>query len=252
MIREGRVRLNGKVVSELGTRADAAKDRITVDGRPVLPVEPRYFAYHKPVGVVSTMSDPEGRPSIGDVIRAGRQQLFPVGRLDFESSGLVLLTNDGDLAQRLTHPRYGVPKVYRVKVRGRPGERALARLARGVRLDDGKTQPADVLVEAELDRKTRLVITLHEGRHRQIRRMCETVGYPVDRLSRVSIGPLKLGRLPAGHIRELDLAEIEALLQIVNRPIATKAPAPGGVRWTSSARQNNLRATSHKRQKRQA
>lgn len=252
MIREGRVRLNGKVVSELGTRADAAKDRITVDGRPVLPVEPRYFAYHKPVGVVSTMSDPEGRPSIGDVIRAGRQQLFPVGRLDFESSGLVLLTNDGDLAQRLTHPRYGVPKVYRVKVRGRPGERALARLARGVRLDDGKTQPADVLVEAELDRKTRLVITLHEGRHRQIRRMCETVGYPVDRLSRVSIGPLKLGRLPAGHIRELDLAEIEALLQIVNRPIATKAPAPGGVRWTSSARQNKPRATSHKRQKRQA
>lgn len=249
MIREGRVRLNGKVVSELGTRADPANDRITVDGRPVLQPEPKYFAYHKPTGVVSTMSDPEGRPSIGDVIRAAHRQLFPVGRLDFESSGLVLLTNDGDLAQRLTHPRYGVPKVYRVKVRGRPGERALARLARGVRLDDGRTLPADVLVEGELDRKTRLVITIHEGRHRQIRRMCEAVGYPVDRLSRVSIGPLKLGRLPAGHIRELTMLEAEALLRIVNQPAATKAPPPGGVRWTSSARQHKPRPASPKAQK---
>jgi pseudouridine synthase len=198
------------------------------------------------------MSDPEGRPSIGDVVRAGRHQLFPVGRLDFESSGLVLLTNDGDLAQRLTHPRYGVPKVYRVKVRGRPGERALARLARGVRLDDGKTQPADVLVEAELERKTRLVMTIHEGRHRQIRRMCETVGYPVDRLSRVSIGSLKLGRLPSGQSRELKASEIEALLGLVNRPLASKTLASGGVRWTSSARRNKPRATSRRPQKRRA
>jgi pseudouridine synthase len=215
LIRSGRVRVNGRVVKELGTRADPARDRITVDGRPARPTRLRYFAYHKPVGVVSTLSDPEGRPAIGEVVRGLRTHVFPVGRLDFESSGLVLLTNDGELAQRLSHPRFGIPKVYRVKVRGHPDERAIARLRRGIRLEDGMTAPAEAVVERELDRKTRLVITIHEGRQRQVRRMCEAVGHPVDRLSRVAIGPLRLGSLKVGEVRELRDAELGALRRAI-------------------------------------
>ncbi len=203
------------MILELGTKADPSKDRITVDGRAALPRKLHYVAYHKPVGVVSTMSDPEGRPAIGDVVRGLREHLFPVGRLDFESSGLVLLTNDGELAQKLTHPRFQVAKVYRVKVRGRPDESALSRLRSGVRLSDGPTQPVEVYVETALPSKTRLRMVLREGRQRQVRRMCEAVGHPVDKLSRVSIGPLKLGSLPIGETRELTPREVLALRHAV-------------------------------------
>lgn len=230
LIREGRVRLNGKVILELGTKADPTKDRITVDGRAALPRKLHYVAYHKPVGVVSTMSDPEGRPAIGDVVRGLKDRLFPVGRLDFESSGLVLLTNDGDLAQRLTHPRYQVPKVYRVKVRGRPDESALERLRSGVRLEDGMTAPAEVQVESVLPNKARLRIVLREGRQRQVRRMCEAVGHPVERLSRVAIGPLRLGSLPVGETRDLTPRELLALRRAVGRGETTHASAPEGAR----------------------
>jgi pseudouridine synthase len=207
--------VNGKIVKELGTRADPVRDRITVDGRSARPTRLHYFAYHKPVGVVSTLADPEGRPAIGDVVRGLRTHVFPVGRLDYESSGLVLLTNDGELAQQLSHPRFGIPKVYRVKVRGHPDEKALARLRHGLRLDDGMTAPADVVVEGELDRKTRLTLAIHEGRQRQVRRMCEAVGHPVDRLSRIAIGPLRLGSLRAGEVRPLRDAEVDALRRAV-------------------------------------
>jgi 23S rRNA pseudouridine2605 synthase len=209
--------VNGQVVQELGTKADPIRDRITVDGRTARPTRLRYFAYHKPVGVVSTLTDPEGRPAIGDVVRGLRTPVFPVGRLDFESSGLVLLTNDGDLAQQLSHPRYGIPKVYRVKVRGHPDERALLRIRRGIRLEDGMTSPAEVVVEQELERKTRLKVSIREGRQRQVRRMCEAIGHPVDRLSRVAIGPLRLGPLRTGEVRELRSTEIEALQRAVRR-----------------------------------
>jgi pseudouridine synthase len=216
LIREGRVRLNGKIVSELGTKADPSKDKITVDGRTALPRKLSYVAYHKPAGVVSTMSDPEGRPAIGDVVRDLRARLFPVGRLDFESSGLVLLTNDGELAQQLTHPRFQIPKVYRVKVRGRPEESAIERLRRGVRLEDGMTAPAEVVVESVLPSKARLRIVLREGRQRQVRRMCEAVGHPVERLARVAIGPLRLGALPVGETRDLTPREVLALRHAVS------------------------------------
>lgn len=216
LIREGRVRLNGKVISELGTKADPTRDKITVDGRAALPRKLAYVAYHKPAGIVSTMSDPEGRPAIGDVVRNLRARLFPVGRLDFESSGLVLLTNDGDLAQQLTHPRFQIPKVYRVKVRGRPEESAVERLRRGVRLEDGVTAPAEVVVESILPSKSRLRIILREGRQRQVRRMCEAVGHPVERLSRIAIGPLKLGALRVGETRELTPREVLALRHAVS------------------------------------
>jgi len=213
------------VISELGTKADPSKDRITVDGRAALPRKLHYVAYHKPVGVVSTMSDPEGRPAIGDVVRGLREHLFPVGRLDFESSGLVLLTNDGELAQKLTHPRFQVAKVYRVKVRGRPDESALSRLRSGVRLSDGPTQPVEVFVETALPSKTRLRMVLREGRQRQVRRMCEAVGHPVDKLSRVAIGPLKLGSLPIGETRELTPREVLALRHAVGAGDGAAPPA---------------------------
>jgi 23S rRNA pseudouridine2605 synthase len=217
------------VVQELGTKADPTKDRITVDGRAALPRKLHYVAYNKPVGVVSTMSDPEGRPAIGDVVRRLKDRLFPVGRLDFESSGLVLLTNDGDLAQQLTHPRFQIPKVYRVKVRGRPEEIAIDRLRRGVRLDDGMTAPAEVMVESVLPSKARLRMTLREGRQRQVRRMCEAVGHPVERLSRIAIGPLRLGALPVGQTRELTPREVLALRHAVGgfgAAGAAEAPRP--------------------------
>jgi pseudouridine synthase len=243
------VRLNGQVVHELGTKADPTRDRITVDGRTALPRKLHYVAYHKPVGVVSTMSDPEGRPAIGDVVRGLRDHLFPVGRLDFESSGLVLLTNDGELAQRLTHPRFQIPKVYRVKVRGRPDEAALERLRRGVRLADGVTAPAEVKVESVLPHKTRLAIILHEGRQRQVRRMCEAVGHPVDRLSRIAIGPLKLGTLPVGETRELTPREVLALRRAVGgRPARTPRQAtprpPVVVRREGPAPRRTARASA--------
>ena len=212
------------MISELGTKADPSKDKITVDGRAAQPRKLSYVAYHKPVGVVSTMSDPEGRPAIGDLVRDLRTRLFPVGRLDFESSGLVLLTNDGDLAQQLTHPRFQIPKVYRVKVRGRPEESAIERLRRGVRLEDGVTAPAEVSVESVLPSKARLRIVLREGRQRQVRRMCEAVGHAVERLSRVAIGPLRLGSLPIGKTRELTPREVLALRHAVStRGIAESA-----------------------------
>lgn len=222
------------MVQELGTKADPIRDRITVDGRAARPTRLRYFAYHKPVGVVSTLTDPEGRPAIGDVVRALRTPVFPVGRLDFESSGLVLLTNDGDLAQQLSHPRYGIPKVYRVKVRGHPEERALLRMRRGLRLEDGMTAPAEVVVEEQLEKKTRLKVCISEGRQRQVRRMCEAIGHPVDRLSRVAIGPLKLGPLRTGEVRELRGMEIEALQRAVRRGPERDRGAEGARRTRGS------------------
>ncbi|HEY8517891.1 MAG TPA: pseudouridine synthase [Candidatus Binatia bacterium] len=248
LIREGRVRVNGRVVQELGAKADPSRDRITVDGRAAVPRRLQYFAYHKPVGVVSTMSDPEGRPAIGDVVRGLREHVFPVGRLDYESSGLVLLTNDGELAQRLTHPRYQVPKVYRVKVRGRPDEAALERLRRGVRLADGMTAPAEVTVESLLPNKTRLRIAIREGRQRQVRRMCEAIGHPVDKLSRIAIGPLRLGSLRVGEIRELTPREVLALRHAVagRRPLGER-PAPprpeAGTRRAAPAPRRTTRAS---------
>ncbi len=203
------------MVRELGAKADPVRDRVTVDGRTTVPERLRYVAYHKPVGVVSSMADPAGRPTIGDVTKKLKSHLFPVGRLDYDSSGLVLLTNDGAVAQRLSHPRYQVAKVYRVKVRGHPDEKALGRLRKGLRLADGPTAPARVSVEGKLEKKTRLRITIREGRQRQVRRMLEAVGHPVDKLSRIAIGPIRLGALAVGATRELTTREVLALRSAV-------------------------------------
>jgi 23S rRNA pseudouridine2605 synthase len=213
MIRAGRVTVNGRTVTELGTRAHPQRDRIAIDGKPLRAAAPlAYILLHKPVGVMTTLSDPQGRPTVRDLLVGVRQRVFPVGRLDFHTSGLLLLTNDGELALRLTHPRYGVKKTYEVKVKGRPEPAQLAALARGVRLPDGVSAPAQVRVIEPGERKTWISITLAEGKNRQVRRMCEAVGLSVEKLTRIALGPLKLGNLPAGAWRPLTPDEL-ALLQ---------------------------------------
>jgi 23S rRNA pseudouridine2605 synthase len=186
---------------------------IAVDGEAVRAPGARVvYALHKPAGVVSTARDTHGRRTVVDLVPSG-QRLYPVGRLDAETTGLILLTNDGDLAHALTHPRFEVPRTYRARVEGRPGERALRALREGVELDDGRTAPARVrLVNAH-----ELELTIHEGRKHQVRRMCEAVGHRVLTLRRVAFGPLRLGDLTAGHHRRLTAAEVEGLRAAAQR-----------------------------------
>ncbi len=208
--------MNGKTVKTLGTRA-LPTDRIRIDDR-ALPSRraPLYFVVNKPVGVVTTTRDPEGRPTIVRLAPEGSSRLFPVGRLDVQSTGLVLLTNDGALAAVLTHPRYQVPRIYRVKVSGSPDERALGRLRRGIRLDDGPSGPVEVAVEQRRPTKTWLRITVHEGRNHLVRRLCEAVGHRVEKLQRVALGPLELGKLPLGACRALLPRELIALRRVAS------------------------------------
>ena len=185
-----------------------------------------YILLHKPVGVVTTLLDPEGRPTVRDLLVGVRQRVFPVGRLDYHSAGLLLLTNDGELALRLTHPRYGVRKTYHVKVKGKPAAAQLAALARGVRLIDGTTNPATAHVMESREHKAWLALTLAEGKNRQVRRMCEAVGLPVEKLTRVAFGPLKLGKLPPGAWRHLEPEEVEGLRRH-SGPEVVAAGSPG-------------------------
>ena len=217
IIRQGRVQVNGRVVTEMGTKVDPHRDEIRVDGAPLSSPEGKvYLILHKPPGYISTVHDPWGRPTILDLV-PHRGRLYPVGRLDAESEGLLLLTNDGQLTHRLTHPRYEHEKEYRVLVRGRPNEAVLSRLRRGVKLEEGRTAPAEV---SRASRKegletppgaTWLRMVIHEGRKRQIRRMCAAVGHPVQRLIRVRMGPIELGNLPPGGYRPLSAKEVRRL-----------------------------------------
>ena len=208
LIAAGRVRVDGFVVTDPATDVDA-HSRVAVDGRAVEGAEPRVcFALNKPLGVVSTARDTHGRRTVLDLVPARGLRLYPVGRLDADTGGLILLTYDGELANRLTHPRYEVPKTYRAKLAGGPiGRDALARLRAGVELDDGPTAPARVrrVGPSEIE------LSIREGRNRQVRRMCEAVGHPVRELRRVAIGPLRLGALAPGKHRRLSAAELERL-----------------------------------------
>lgn len=206
LIEAGRVTVNGEV-AVLGRRVDTAADTVAVDGVPV-GVRPDlvYYLLHKPAGVVTTAADPQGRLTVLGLV-PGEPRVFPVGRLDMDTEGLLLLTNDGELAHRLTHPSFGVDKEYLVHVEGVPAPAALARLRKGVELDDGPTAPAKV---AALD-SSLLRIVIHEGRNRQVRRMCEAVGHPVRRLVRTRIGPLSDTNLKAGEWRLLSPGEVRAL-----------------------------------------
>lgn len=220
LIRDGEVKLNGKVVTELGTKADLAVDHVKVGGRVLrAPKRMEYFLLNKPGNTVTTMKDPQGRPCVGDIVERMGRNITPAGRLDFHSTGALLLTNDGELAARLTHPRHHVEKIYQVKVDRDPGARRLARLRAGVRLDDGKsTAPAYVRVVRLSGEKAWLEVRISEGRNRQVRRMMEAVGLNVEKLRRTAIGPLRLGNLATGSARHLTLEEIDELKESVGLP----------------------------------
>jgi 23S rRNA pseudouridine2605 synthase len=210
-IRMGRVAIDG-TTAVLGDRVDVSSQRVTVDGIPI-PVNPELETHllYKPTGVVSSASDPEGRPTVVDLV-SGERRLYPVGRLDYDSEGLILLTNDGDLANRVTHPRYGIVKRYLALVEGSPGRAELRRLTSGIDLDDG---PARALTAAVVGRKgaeTMVELTMGEGRNREIRRMFEAMGLEVTRLVRTAIGPITDRSLKPGQSRRLSASEIRDLL----------------------------------------
>ena len=213
MIEEGRVSVNGQVVRELGSKVDPVSDAIKVDGRrlPVAPARHTYLLLYKPRGYVTTLADPEGRPSIRELLRGITTRVYPVGRLDVESEGLLLLTNDGDLTERLTHPRFGIVKTYLVDVEGSVGTKALRLLTDGVKLDDGLAQATSVSLVRSSKTGTLLEISLGEGRNREIRRMMEAIGHPVRRLVRTAIGPLVDRQLKPGAWRELSVVEVRSL-----------------------------------------
>lgn len=212
LIRTGRVEVDCRVVTELGVRVDPRRQEIRVDGQVVRQPARLYVAVHKPEGVVCTHRDPAGRPRVIDLVpTAENQRLFPVGRLDLHSEGLILLTNDGELANRLAHPRYGVEKTYRAVVAGSPSQEVLDRLLRGVHLAEGVARASRIAVKRRLARSTILEITLREGKNREIRRIFAGVGHKVLRLLRLSVGPVRLGKLRPGQWRPLTPQEITAL-----------------------------------------
>lgn len=213
LIEDGRVTVNGEV-AELGRRVEAETDLVEVDGAPI-GVKPGlvYYLLNKPPGVVTTASDPQGRPTVVDLVPA-EPRVFSVGRLDLHTEGLLLLTNDGELANRITHPSRGVEKEYLAEVQGRPSPATLRRLREGVELDDGPTAPA----QANLVAPTLVRLTIHEGRNRQVRRMLDAVGHPVERLIRTRIGPVADRRLAPGAWRDLTTDELRALERAISTP----------------------------------
>ena len=226
LIEAGRVRLNGAVVTELGTQVDPRRDRVEVDGQPVGRQEAfRYLLVNKPVGHVTTARDPEGRPTVLDLVGKLDARLYPVGRLDMDSEGLLFLMNDGPLAFRLTHPRYEVPKTYRAWTGTPASAEAIGRLRGGVDLEDGRTRRAvvdnrGIMPIARGVAGPALDITIHEGKNRQVRRMLEAVGYPVLHLRRIRFGPIELGSISPGKSRTLTRSEIDDLRRLVRLPHA--------------------------------
>ncbi len=211
MIAEGRVRVNG-VPAQIGQSVDPDRDRVEVDGRPVEGADRRfYILLNKPAGVVTTARDTHGRRTVVDYVRSLEARVFPVGRLDIDVEGALLLTNDGELAHRITHPRYEVEKVYDAWVVGRMKPEALRQLEQGVMLDDGMTAPARAEVVETGPNSTRLRLTLHEGRNREVKRMCAAVGHRVRTLKRIAVGGVELGELPRGQWRHLEAQEVAAL-----------------------------------------
>ena len=216
MILEGRVKLNGKVIAELGTKADPARDKVTVDGKPVLldMQEKIYVMLHKPEGVITSSADQFKRETVVDLLPADMTaRLYPVGRLDYDTSGLIFLTNDGDFTLKLTHPKYKISKTYIAHVKGTPRESALIKLREGVKIDGKRTSPCEVEIIPNKTQATnaKLLITIREGRNRQLRKMCEAIEHHVISLKRVEVGGVKLGDLEKGEWRNLNEQELRAL-----------------------------------------
>jgi 23S rRNA pseudouridine2605 synthase len=216
LIEQRRVEVDGQVVTEFGLRVDPSVSVIRVDGERIPPVSPNaYLVLNKPRGVVTTMSDPQGRPSIADYVQDRAERLYHVGRLDTDTEGLLLLTNHGEFAHRLAHPSYEVSKTYVAEVEGvlKPG--TIRQLLDGVELDDGPARADTVKIVSKAPGRTLVEMSLHQGRNRIVRRMFDTVGHPVRRLTRTAIGPVRRGNLRTGELRELDAKELGQLLDIV-------------------------------------
>jgi len=214
LILAGKVQVNDRVVRQLGAKADPGRDEIRVDGRLIsTEVERVYLMLNKPAGYVTTLKDPEGRPIVTDLLRDVPERVFPVGRLDYDSEGLLLLTNDGGFAERIQHPRYAIPRTYLVKVRGRVTRKDIQALISGIELEDGPFTVDGVQEEKSNEKSQWLRITISEGRNRIIRRAMEALGHPVARLIRIAVGNLELGSLKPGEYRRLRRRDVEGLLR---------------------------------------
>ncbi|MBI3079434.1 MAG: pseudouridine synthase [Deltaproteobacteria bacterium] len=243
-ILDGRVQVNGRTVTKLGTKVDPEADRVTVDGLRVGGEEPKlHFMLHKPRGYITALSDPRGRPHVGQLLPRVKARVYPVGRLDYDAEGLLLLTNDGELAHRLMHPRHRVPKTYLVKVRGIPEERDLERLRRGVRLEDGRTLPCEVAVAGSTGQHAWLEVTVYEGRYHLLKRMGLAVGHPVSKLKRVSFAGLRLGTLKPGACRPLTPGEVAQLKKAATRATAPPTTQPAAPQRSQPARSRAQLAT---------
>lgn len=212
LIVSGKVKVNDQVVTELGFKVDES-DRIAVDGKEIAETGLVHLLFFKPKGVITSMKDPQGRKIVSDFIQGVKERVYPVGRLDFDTSGLLLLTNDGELANRIAHPRFEIDKVYLATVKGIPGEESLRVLREGVMLEDGITAPAQAeRISTDTKRGQAVIrLTIHEGRNRQVRRMCDAIGHPVVHLKRVQLGFLSLGTLRPGEFRYLTDKEVDRL-----------------------------------------
>ncbi len=233
MIREGRVTVNGRVVTELGSKADPANDHVKVDGKLITRAEThRYILLYKPKEVMTTVEDPQGRKTVIQLVKGVRERIYPIGRLDFHSEGLIVLTNDGDLAFKVSHPTHGSVKTYHVKVRGVPEDRIVGKLERGITIDGKRTLPCEIARMKTTGRgdeagNSWFEVKLREGRTQQIRKMFQAVGHPVSKLRRVAIGPLSDPRLTPGDYRELTSKEVKMLatMQEPPKPKPRRAPA---------------------------
>ncbi|MCL4132441.1 UNVERIFIED_CONTAM: hypothetical protein GTU68_053883 [Idotea baltica] len=227
IIQEGRVEVDGQTIVQLGFKVDPQKQEIYVDAEKLVIERLQYFALNKPPGVVSTSNDPSGRPRVIDLINT-RNRVYNVGRLDQSSEGLILVTNDGDLANRLTHPRYGIEKTYHVQVDGRPSQEALRQLQDGIYIAEGRVRASHIKFLKKTTNGAMLEIVLDEGRNREIRRMLAAIGHKVRVLKRVSIGPLKLADLPRGAHRPLTAQEIKTLKRATENVVKKKKPVKRG------------------------
>ena len=256
MIREGRVTVNGRVVTELGSKADPARDHVKVDGKLITkPETHRYILLYKPKEVMTTVEDPQGRRTVIDLIKGVRERIYPVGRLDFHSEGLIILTNDGDLAFKVSHPKHGSVKTYHVKVRGVPEDRIVGKLERGITIDGKRTLPCEIARMKTTGRgddegNSWFEVKLREGRTQQIRKMFQAVGHPVSKLRRVAIGPLSDPRLTPGDYRELTSKEVKMLATMQEpakpkpRRTTARAAATTSKKKTTTTKKPARKATS--------
>ena len=236
MVLEGRVTVNGKVVSALGFKVDPLKDHIKVDGGRIARFEPKItLLLNKPRGYLSTVKDPGGRPTVMDLLKNVKWRVYPVGRLDFDAEGLLLLTNDGELANLFAHPKFSIPRTYLVKVGGVPEEKELARLKRGVMLEDGRARVVSCSILRQKEKNSWVQVVVTEGRNRLMKRMFSAIGHSVLKLKRVQFGPIQLGNLPFGQFRHLTAEEMERLKKLI----------------TNSRRQNAERRTQKAEHRRQ-